>query len=206
MGAGWFEREHEAFGLDFGASMGDRLDRLGEAVEICRRLLDGERFDFEGRFYSLRDVLVAPRPVQAHLPILVGGSGPRKTLPLVARWADQWNAYSTPETYAAKAARLDELCRDIGRDASSIRRSLNVNALVRSSDEEAATVWAGYVEAHRPWDDEERQAIAGSIGTVTARLAEYEALGIDEIVWVFRVPWDLETIEALPSIRDRLGV
>src|SRR5689334_21762382 len=80
IGGAWFEREHEAFGIDFGATVGERLDRLDEAVMLIRRLLDGERFSHEGRFYTFTDALCEPRPVQRRLPILVGGSGPRKTL------------------------------------------------------------------------------------------------------------------------------
>src|SRR5204862_5671861 len=89
LGGGWFADEHEAFGLEFGSGFGDRLDRLAEAVELIRRLLDGERIaDHEGRFYRMRDALAAPRPIQAHLPLLIGGSGPAKTLRIVARHAD----------------------------------------------------------------------------------------------------------------------
>src|SRR5206468_4945400 len=83
IGGAWFEREHEAFGIDFGKSVGERLDWLGEAVPLMRRLLDGELVTYEGRFYTFKDALCEPRPIQAHLPILIGGSGPRKTLPIV---------------------------------------------------------------------------------------------------------------------------
>jgi alkanesulfonate monooxygenase SsuD/methylene tetrahydromethanopterin reductase-like flavin-dependent oxidoreductase (luciferase family) len=78
LGGGWFAAEHEAFGLDFGSGFGERLDRLAESVDIIRRLLDGERFSHEGRFYRLRDALAAPRPIQAHLPILIGGPDRRR--------------------------------------------------------------------------------------------------------------------------------
>ena len=91
IGGAWFEREHDAYGIDFFSGHGERLDRLDEAVMLMRRLLDGERFSHEGRFYTFHDALVAPRPVQSHLPILVGGSGPRKTLRTVALRADGWN-------------------------------------------------------------------------------------------------------------------
>ncbi|MFL5756250.1 MAG: LLM class flavin-dependent oxidoreductase, partial [Chloroflexota bacterium] len=80
IGGAWFEREHEAFGIDFGSGFGERLDRLDEAVMLMRRLLDGERLTHEGRFYAMHDALAAPRPIQPRLPILIGGSGPRKTL------------------------------------------------------------------------------------------------------------------------------
>src|SRR5436190_8977151 len=103
VGAGWFEDEHRAFGLDaeFGSGFGERLDRLAEAVPLIRRLLDGERVTAAGRFYDFRDAVAAPRPVQPRIPLLIGGSGPRKTLPLVARWADLWNAYGSPANLTA---------------------------------------------------------------------------------------------------------
>ena len=91
IGGAWFEREHDAYGIDFFSGHGERLDRLDESVMLMRRLLDGERFSHEGRFYTFHDAIVAPRPVQAHLPILVGGSGPKKTLRTVALRADAWN-------------------------------------------------------------------------------------------------------------------
>ena len=116
LGAGWFEREHDAFGLKFGPWMGERIDRLGEATGVIRRLLDGERVTHEGPHYRLHDAVCAPRPVQARLPILLGGAGPKKTLPLVARHADLWNLYGSPEKAADADAVLREACAAIGRD------------------------------------------------------------------------------------------
>src|SRR3954467_8428280 len=80
IGGAWFEREHDAFGFDtWGSGFPERRDRLDEAVMLLRRLLDGERVTHEGRFYTFHDALCEPRPVQAKLPILIGGSGPQKT-------------------------------------------------------------------------------------------------------------------------------
>ena len=76
LGGGWFEPEHDAFGLDFGSGFGERLDRLDESVGLIRRLLDGERVNHDGRFYAMHDAVCAPRPIQERLPILIGGSGP----------------------------------------------------------------------------------------------------------------------------------
>src|SRR6266545_5668238 len=98
IGGAWFEREHEAFGIaEFGSGFGERLDRLDESVMLLRRLLDGERITHAGRFYTLTDALCEPRPIQAHLPILVGGSGPKKTLRTVAQRANAWNTSGTIE-------------------------------------------------------------------------------------------------------------
>src|SRR3954468_10975138 len=98
IGGAWFEREHDAFGFEtWGSGFPERLDRLDEAVMLLRRLLDGERVTHEGRFYTFHDALCEPRPVQAKLPILIGGSGPQKTLRTTARYADAWNSGGTPE-------------------------------------------------------------------------------------------------------------
>ena len=96
LGGAWFGREHEAFGIDFRSGFGERLDALDEAVMLSRRLLDGERIDrHEGRFYAMTDALCEPRPVQARLPIMIGGSGPKKTLLTTAKYADAWNTSGT---------------------------------------------------------------------------------------------------------------
>ena len=143
LGGGWFADEHEAFGIDFGSGFGERLDRLAESVEIVRRLLDGERFSHDGPAYRLRDALAAPRPIQDHLPILIGGSGPQKTLRIVARHADLWNAYGSPAMLAASDAILRERCAEIGRDPDEIERTVNLNVVVRRTAREAERVWVG---------------------------------------------------------------
>ena len=105
LGGAWFEREHEAFGIDFGAGFGERLDRLDESAMLLRRLLDGELVTHDGPVYPMKDALVAPRPVQARLPIMIGGSGPKKTLRTLAKYGDQWNAMGSPRE--ARRARRD---------------------------------------------------------------------------------------------------
>ncbi|MDQ3127323.1 MAG: TIGR03560 family F420-dependent LLM class oxidoreductase [Chloroflexota bacterium] len=205
LGGGWFEQEHEAFGLDFGSGFGERLDRLAESVAIVRRLLDGERFSHEGRFYRIRDALAAPRPIQAHLPILIGGSGPTKTLPIVARYADLWNAYGSPESIAASDQILRKCCLAIGRDPDAIERTVNVNVVVRPTRAEAERVWASYATTHRPREGEGRLVVGGPVEAVAAALADYAAVGIRHPILVFRSPWDLETIRSLGALREALA-
>ncbi len=204
IGAGWFEREHEAFGFEFGAGVGERLDRLVEAVPLMRRLLDGEQVTHEGRFYAFREALCAPRPVQARLPILVGGSGPRKTLPLVARHADLWNAYGTPDEVAAADAILRAACEAAGRDTREIERTVNVNVVIRRDREEAERAWSAWLDAGMPQEGEEDLGAGGSLDDVAARLAEYRDVGFEHPILVLRPPWDLETIDRLPELRARL--
>jgi len=205
LGGGWFEEEHTAFGLDFGSGFGERLDRLAESVEIIRRLLDGERFSHDGRFHQLRDALAAPRPVQPHLPILIGGSGPQKTLRIVARHADLWNAYGSPASLAASDAILRERCAEVGRDRDEIERTVNLNVVVRSTRADAARVWTGYAEAHRPREGEGRLVVGGPVEAVAEALAEYVAVGFRHPILIFRSPWDLETIRSLGAIREAVA-
>ncbi|HEX7474096.1 MAG TPA: TIGR03560 family F420-dependent LLM class oxidoreductase, partial [Candidatus Limnocylindrales bacterium] len=144
IGGAWFEREHDAFDIDFGAGFGERLDRLDEAVAIMRRLLDGERFSFEGDHYTIRDALCEPRPVQAHLPILVGGSGPKKTLRTVALRADAWNAAGFLDEVTGKVAILAEHCEAVGRDPASIERTISFPIVIRDASLAAeAAGWDG---------------------------------------------------------------
>jgi alkanesulfonate monooxygenase SsuD/methylene tetrahydromethanopterin reductase-like flavin-dependent oxidoreductase (luciferase family) len=203
LGGGWFEREHEAFGIDFGGSFGDRLDRLEEATGLIRRLLDGERVTHAGPNYTFTDALCQPRPVQAHLPILIGGSGPKKTLRIVARHADMWNAYGTPETLLASDAILREHCTAVGRDEAEIERTFTMNVVVRPTRAEAEAVWRTYLALHRPSEWESRVAL-GRAEDIAATLADYAAVGFTHPILVFRSPWDIETIERLGEIKAAL--
>ena len=205
LGGGWFEEEHRAFGIDFGSGFGDRLDRLAEAVAIVRRLLDGERFSHDGRCYRLRDAVAAPRPIQAHVPILIGGSGPEKTLRIVARHADLWNAYGSPESLATTDAILRDRCAEVGRDPTEIERTVNLNVVVRPTRAEAERVWAGYAAAHRPRGGEGRLVVGGPVDEMADALAAYARVGFRHPILIFRTPWDLATIEALGAIRDELS-
>ena len=133
LGGGWFEREHDAFGIDFGAGFGERLDRLDEAVGLIRRLLDGERVTHEGRFYTMRDALCAPLPVQPRLPILIGGSGPTKTLRTTARYADLWSGFGSLNGSRPTSEILRQRCEEIGRPFDEIERTVTVDVLIRET-------------------------------------------------------------------------
>lgn len=205
IGAGWFEEEHRAFGLDFGASAGERIERLGEAVGLVRRLLDGEVVTHDGRFYHLADAACAPLPVQRPLPLLIGGSGPRKTLPLVARHADLWNAFGTPDVIRANGARLAEACAAIGRDPSSVEWTVTLNVAVRDDRASAEAAFAAVLEHNSPQQRERDLDAAGAPSDVAAVLRSYADAGIGHAMWVLRPPWDLETIRRVGEVREALG-
>jgi F420-dependent oxidoreductase-like protein len=127
IGAGWNEHEHTMYGLDLG-SVRTRMDRLEESLQVLRSLFTELRTTFEGEHYRLTDAVAEPKPVQRpHPPIWVGGSGPRRTLRLVAQYADAWNdTSSTPEQVAALGEVLDRHCADVGRDPGQIRRTVQL--------------------------------------------------------------------------------
>jgi F420-dependent oxidoreductase-like protein len=210
LGGGWFEREHDAFGIDFGAGFGERLDRLDESVGLIRRLLDGERVTHDGRFYAMHDALCAPLPVQPRLPILIGGSGPTKTLRTTARYADLWNGYGPPEKVAATSEILRQRCAEVGRPYDEIERTVTVDVLVRDSVEAAQAGWTqiarSYAIENRTSPDGEYRGLTagGPVAEVAKGLDAYRQLGISELVFVFRHPFDLETIERLGEIRTAM--
>ncbi|MGE0136891.1 MAG: TIGR03560 family F420-dependent LLM class oxidoreductase [Ilumatobacteraceae bacterium] len=123
LGAGWQANEHAAFGLPF-PPPGERLARLDEACAVIRSLITQERTTLPGRYYQLHDAPLSPKPVQQCLPLLVGGSGERVTIPLAARWADEWNYWGTPAEFGHRSRILDRACAAVGRDPSTIRRSV----------------------------------------------------------------------------------
>jgi F420-dependent oxidoreductase-like protein len=122
VGAGWQENEHEQYGIVL-PPVRERLDRLEEALQVLRGLLEQPRTTFAGRHYQLVDAICEPKPVQCPLPILVGGGGERRMLAIVARYADIWNTWGTPEVIAHKSAVLDRRCAEVRRDAATIARS-----------------------------------------------------------------------------------
>ncbi len=127
LGAAWFDAEHDAFGIPF-PTTGERFDLLEDALEIVGRLFTGERVSYDGKRISLHDAQQQPLPVQRpHPPLWIGGNGPRRTLPLVARYADVWHGFGTPTSLQESSARIDELATAAGRDPSSILRAASLS-------------------------------------------------------------------------------
>ena len=126
LGAGWQEREHTLFGFDL-LPLKERFDRFGEGLEVITRLLKSDGpVTFEGKYFHLRGATLLPRPnVPGGPRILIGGNGEKRTLPFVARYADEWNAVFTPPAeFSRLNAHLDELLTAQGRAPGSVRRSL----------------------------------------------------------------------------------
>src|SRR5262249_41093116 len=129
IGAGWNELEHTAYGIPL-FDPGERIRRLGEACEIVRRMWTEEAPDFDGHYYHLRGARCDPKPLQRpYPPFVIGGSGEKLTLRMVAQYADIWNyGGGPPEEFQRLSAILDKHCSDIGRDPALIERSVQVAA------------------------------------------------------------------------------
>ena len=210
LGGAWFEREHDAFGIPFGAGFGERLDRLDESVMLIRRLLDGERVSHAGRFYAFADAVCEPRPVQARLPILVGGSGPKKTLRTVALRADLWNGYGDLATITRTSETLRERCAEVGRPFEQIERTVTMDVVVRDEREAAEREYDRLAAIHglagESGSDGSARGLnaAGSPDDVAAYVRPFRDLGIGELIWIFRHPFDLDTTDRLAEVRRAL--
>jgi len=127
LGAAWFDKEHTELGIPFPPT-GTRFDLLEDALEIVTRLSTGEVVSYDGKVVSLHDARLQPPTVQQpHPPIWIGGSGPKRTLPLVARYADVWHSWGTPNSLRETNERIDELAGAAGRDPAAILRASSLS-------------------------------------------------------------------------------
>lgn len=207
LGGGWHEPEAKAFGYDF-PGIATRLDMLDEATQIIRGLLTQDRTTFTGKHFRVEDASCLPAPVQERLPIWIGGIGEKKTLRLVARYADGWNtAYITPEEFRRLGGVLDGWCGTEGRDPATIRRGINLSFNVRPN---AAAVEAESERLKAQWGPGYNRVVGGGLlGTpdqAVERIREYRAAGATDINVALRAPWDDEMLrvyleEIIPAVR-----
>ena len=191
MGAGWHQPEYEAYGIPFPPA-GTRLDQLEEGAECARGLLRKESTTFSGRHFQLTDARCDPKPVQEALPIWVGGGGERRTLRIVARWADGWNVpFVSAEDFARKRGVLLRHCDDVGRDPGEIRCAVNVSLAWR--EEDLATQFGGLAEFVRP------SVLTGSEDEVLDKIGSYVDTGADQVNVALRAPWDPEALDRLAA-------
>jgi F420-dependent oxidoreductase-like protein len=204
MGAGWFGREHAAFGFAFPATK-VRYDELEESVEIVHRLWDRDEaaVSFDGDHFRLDAVTCLPRSVQEpHPPLILGGDAGPRSARLAARWADEYNLVNaSPEQVVDRRARLDAACRSIDRDPSTLVRSLMITTLVgadRAELEDRAgrlMAWEGDGRdgaAYLAEDDPYR--LVGTTEQVLERLAVYAGAGIERIMLQHLLHDDLEAV------------
>ncbi|MCY4079888.1 MAG: LLM class flavin-dependent oxidoreductase [Caldilineaceae bacterium] len=205
LGGAWLAREHHMHGIDFGASAGERLDRLHEAVPLIRGLLDGETVTHSGRFYNLVEAEQFPRPLQSRLPILIGGQGRRKTLRTVAMYADMWHTqHGSLEKIRGSDAVLRAHCADVGRDPATIERLASKWVTIRDDPDEARRELDASLRHHGLEEYEPSILAAGTPAAVAGSLRGHIEAGFTHLLFSLRAPFDHETIERMPEVRRLL--
>jgi F420-dependent oxidoreductase-like protein len=195
VGAGWQEREHEAYGFDL-LDTDRRFARFEEGLEVITRLLrNDEPVSFDGEFYRLRDAALMPRsPRPGGPPIVIGGNGPRRTLPLVARYADEWNAvFATPERFNELNTRLEELLQEAGRPAEQVRRTLMTRVVFGPTPADVERKVAG----GRADELRARGIIVGTAPEVTEQLGRLEDTGVQRVMLQWLETDDIDGLEAM---------
>jgi alkanesulfonate monooxygenase SsuD/methylene tetrahydromethanopterin reductase-like flavin-dependent oxidoreductase (luciferase family) len=194
MGAAWFELEHQQYGIPF-PRIGVRMDMLDEACRIMRSLWTQETTTFEGKHFQLKDARMEPKPVQEHLPLVIGGSGERRTLRIVAEHGDIWNSfYGDLDHYRHLLEVLAGHCADVGREPADVRKSLNFRAVLRDDEQEA---WDRLRELYGG-DPSERilqMTIVGTPEQCVERLRPYADLGVGDFLLAALAPFDEQTVE-----------
>lgn len=186
IGAGWYELEHDSFGIPFG-TFTDRFEKLEESLQIVLPMLRGERPTLDGAHYQVTDVINQPSPV-GKIPVMIGGSGEKKTLRMVAQYADESNLICAPEDVPRKLEALDGHCESLGRDRSEITVSWQRSVCIAPTMEQAQTDFTSYLGRRgidlSQVDDGTRamlqsRFIIGDPDTVGEQLAANLALGVD---------------------------
>ncbi len=200
LGAGWDETEFTAYGIPF-PPIKVREDQLEEYAEALRLLLDRPRADFSGAHYRLVNAPNNPKPLQAHLPLWIGGSGERRTLRTAARFADGWNApYLAPAEWKRKSGVLDDWCVKFGRDPASIARTINVGFYMGADTPGAARAEERY---QRHWGNDRRGFtgfLRGTAGQAAEVVAAYRDAGAHRVNIALREgPYDWDALDAFAS-------
>ena len=195
VGAGWQEREHESYGFDL-LDTDRRFARFEEGLEVITGLLrsDGP-VSFDGEFYRLRDAVLMPRsPRPGGPPIVIGGNGVRRTLPLAARYADEWNAVLvTPERFIELNSRLDEVLQEAGRPPEQVRRTLMTRVVFGRTNADVERKLAGESA------DELRSGgvIVGTSSEVTEHLGRLDEAGVERVMLQWLETDNIDGLEAM---------
>lgn len=196
IGAGWAQPEYEAFGYEFG-SPGERVDLFEEVLVATAGLLRDEVTSLDGRYVTLREARLEPKPVQDRLPIWVGASQPRM-LRLTAEHADGWNVpFLSPEQWGATRTELLACCEEVGRDPAEITCSVNVG--LAPDDDSLRGQFGAMADAVRAG------VLMGEPAAMAEHAARYVEAGADQINIALRAPWQIELLEHLADARAEVA-
>ena len=201
LGAGWFEEEHDAYGIRF-PSPAERLDRLEEALQVCRAMLTQEQATFIGGHYWVKHAMNYPRPIRSDgIPILVGGGGEKRTLRLVARFADACNLFGEPPVVRHKLSVLARHCEEVGRDPAEITTTRLGSLAVGETRKDAEATLEPYLrDSFLDPDTVSALFMIGGPEDIAARVEAYREAGVDGFVFSMPHTSDPDQIRLAGSI------
>ncbi len=187
IGAGWAVVEYNAYGIEF-PEVKTRMDQLEEGIQVLRGLLHDDVTSFSGQHFTMTAARNEPRPVQAKLPIWIGGGGEKRTLKIAAHYADGWNVpFITPEAFAHKNAVLDQHCAVAGRNPAQIRRAINVG--LAWTEESLVAQFGALAPMVRGG------VLSGSDEQIIDTIGRYVDAGADQVNIALRAPFDVDALE-----------
>jgi len=204
IGAGWYEHEYRAYGYTYPGTR-ERLQRLGEAIQVILAMWTQDEAIFEGTYYQVRGAINQPKGAQKpHIPLLIGGEGEKVTLRLVAQYGDACNVGGDIANIKHKFAVLKQHCEELGRDYNSIRRTTLVDYCAIAETEEAALAKLTPAEL-RDLEELRQTQLIGTPAMIRQRLAEFEEAGVQELIIRFVDATHLESIrlfarECMPEV------
>ena len=213
IGSGWFEREHQAYGVAF-PSVKDRTKALGEALEVMTKLWSTESpVSFKGQYYTLVDAPFMPKPLQKpHPPIMIGGIGEKRILPLVARYAQMWNIPNLePEKIAEKNKILEKACEKIGRNCAEIERSYLTPLYIKTDPASAQSLLETLAGIRKITVEEARRSVlVGDPAAIRQQVQAYIDVGVTHFIINLRRPglYDREGVrlfakEVMPAFQKK---
>lgn len=210
VGAGWYEMEHEQYGIPFHTTA-RRIRALGESVQIMKSLWKEQRTTFEGRYYQLENALSEPKPLQQpSIPLWIGGAGEQLTLRVVAESADGWNTFfMPPDEYRHKLDVLEGHCKAVGRSIHDVRKSLVIQAVVAETEAEIEDQLQRMSAARNTTPEELRQrAMIGTPEQCIEQLLPYVEMGVGDFIIGARPPADYPSLELIakqiaPEVKAR---
>lgn len=194
IGAAWNEQESAAYGIQF-PSTKERMDRLEEAVQVIRKMWTEQPANFNGQFYRIRGAYCNPQPIQKpHPPILIGGSGERRTLRIVAQYGDACNLFGSTETVKKKLATLREHCSTVGRDYDSILKT-KLGTVVIDKDRQAVESRVAETFKQVPEQIRRESVIHGTPEDVRRQIEEFKRVGIEYLIVSFEPQRELKGMD-----------
>lgn len=193
IGAGWFEEEHEAYGFAF-PPLKERFERLEDHLRIVRAMFTEERATVEGQHFSVREAYNNPKPLRGDVPILIGGSGERKTLRMVAQYADGCNLFGDPDRARHLLGVLGEHCERLGRDPAGITKTVMMSIAIAEDEAGVAAKLQAMRDAGLPPSRIEG-TVAGTPEQILERAHAFKEVGIEGVTFSMADVHDLEALE-----------